>query len=83
MLSDGVKQNMEVFKDIVGRRGIPLSVYVGCGSNFKTTRYQSTEYQLKEEDQILQSGYRTKGNGVGNHKLLTFLICVDTFRVFS
>ena len=49
VLSDGVKQNMEVFKDIVRRRGIPLSVYVDCGSNFKTTRYQSTEYQLKGE----------------------------------
>ena len=49
VLSDGVRQNMEVFKDIVQRRGIPLSVYVDCGSNFKTTRYQSTEYQLKGE----------------------------------
>ena len=49
VLTDGVKQNMEVFKDIVQRRGIPLSVYVDCGSNFKTTRYQSTEYQLKGE----------------------------------
>jgi hypothetical protein len=49
VLADGVKQNMEVFKDIVRRRGIPLSVYVDCGSNFKTTRYQSTEYQLKGE----------------------------------
>jgi transposase len=49
VLADGVKQNMEVFKDIVHRRGIPLSVYVDRGSNFKTTRYQSTEYQLKGE----------------------------------
>jgi transposase len=49
VLADGVKQNMEVFKDIVQRRGIPLSVYVDCGSNFKTTRYQSTDYQLKGE----------------------------------
>ena len=49
VLSDGVKQNMEVFKDIVRRRGIPLSVYVDRGSNFKTTRHQSTEYQLKGE----------------------------------
>jgi len=49
VLTDGVKQNMEVFKDIVRRRGIPLSVYLDCGSNFKTTRYQSTEYQLKGE----------------------------------
>ena len=49
VLADGVKQNMEVFKDIVQRRGVPLSVYVDCGSNFKTTRYQSTEYQLKGE----------------------------------
>jgi transposase len=47
VLADGVKQNMEVFKDIVQRRGIPLSVYVDCGSNFKTTRYRSMEYQLK------------------------------------
>jgi len=46
VLADGVKQNMEVFKDIVQRRGIPLSVYVDRGSNFKTTRYQSMEYQL-------------------------------------
>jgi transposase len=49
VLADGVKQNMEVFKDIVRRRGIPLSVYVDCDSNFKTTRYQSMEYQLKGE----------------------------------
>ena len=49
VLTDGVKQNMEVFKSIVQRRGIPLSVYVDCGSNFKTTRYQSMEYQLKGE----------------------------------
>ena len=42
VLSDGVRQNMEVFWGIVRRRGIPLSVYVDCGSNFKTTRYQST-----------------------------------------
>jgi transposase len=49
VLADGVKQNMEVFKDIVHRRGIPLSVYVDCGSNFKTTRHQSMEYQLKGE----------------------------------
>ena len=49
VLSDGVKENMEVFKEIVRRRGIPLSVYVDCGSNFKTTRHQSMEYQLKGE----------------------------------
>jgi transposase len=49
VLTDGVKQNMEVFKSIVQRRGIPLSVYVDCGSNFKTTRHQSMEYQLKGE----------------------------------
>ena len=49
VLADGVKQNMEVFKDMVQRRGIPLSVYVDCGSNFKTTRHQSMEYQLKGE----------------------------------
>jgi transposase len=47
VLTDGVKQNMEVFWDIVRRRGIPLSVYVDRGSNFKTTRHQSMEYQLK------------------------------------
>jgi transposase len=49
VLADGVKQNMEVFKDIVHRRGIPLSIYVDCGSNFKTTRHQSMEDQLKGE----------------------------------
>jgi transposase len=49
VLADGVKQNMEVFCDIVRRRGIPLSVYVDRGSNFKTTRHQSMEYQLKGE----------------------------------
>ena len=49
VLSGGVKQNMGVFRDIVRRRGIPLSVYVDRGSNFKTTRYQSMEYQLKGE----------------------------------
>jgi transposase len=49
VLSDGVRQNMEVFWGIVRRRGIPLSVYVDCGSNFKTTRHQSMEYQLKGE----------------------------------
>jgi len=49
VLTDGVKQNMDVFKSIVQRRGIPLSVYVDRGSNFKTTRHQSMEYQLKGE----------------------------------
>ena len=49
VLTDGVRQNMEVFKNIVQRRGIPLSVYVDRGSNFKTTRHQSMEYQLKGE----------------------------------
>jgi transposase len=49
VFTDGVTQNMEVFWGIVRRRGIPLSVYVDCGSNFKTTRHQSMEYQLKGE----------------------------------
>jgi len=49
VLSDGVKQNMGVFRDIVRKRGVPLSVYVDRGSNFKTTRHQSMEYQLKGE----------------------------------
>ena len=49
VLADGVRQNMEVFWGIVRRRGIPLSVYVDCGSNFKTTRHQNMEYQLKGE----------------------------------
>jgi transposase len=49
VLTDGVRQNMEVFWGMVRRRGIPLSVYVDRGSNFKTTRYQSMEYQLKGE----------------------------------
>ena len=49
VLTDGVKQNMGVFRDIVRKRGIPLSVYVDRGSNFKTTRHQSMEYQLKGE----------------------------------
>jgi transposase len=49
VLADGVKENMEVFKGIVQRRGIPLSVYVDRDSNFKTTRHQSMEYQLKGE----------------------------------
>lgn len=49
VLADGVKENMEVFWGIVRRRGIPLSVYVDRGSNFKTTRHQSMEYQLKGE----------------------------------
>jgi transposase len=47
VLTDGVRQNMGVFWGIVRRRGIPLSVYVDCGSNFKTTRHQSMEYQFK------------------------------------
>jgi hypothetical protein len=49
VLTDGVRENMEVFKSMVRRKGIPLSVYVDCGSNFKTTRHQSMEYQLKGE----------------------------------
>lgn len=54
VLTDGVKQNMGVFWDMVRRRGIPLSVYVDRGSNFKTTRYQSMEYQLKGEYPVTQ-----------------------------
>ena len=49
VLTDGVRENMEVFKGIVQKRGIPLSVYVDRDSNFKTTRYQEIEYQLKGE----------------------------------
>ena len=46
VLTDGVRQNMEVFWGIIRRKGIPLSVYVDCGSNFKTTRHEGMEYQL-------------------------------------
>ena len=49
VLTDGVRQNMEVFWGIIRRKGIPLSVYVDCGSNFKTTRHEGMEYQLKGE----------------------------------
>jgi len=49
VLTDGVKQNMGVFWDMTRRRGIPLSVYVDRGSNFKTTRHHSIEDQLKGE----------------------------------
>ncbi len=49
VLTDGVRENMEVFKGIVQKRGIPLSVYVDRDSNFKTTRYQQIEYQLRGE----------------------------------
>lgn len=49
VLTDGVRENMEVFKGIVQKRGIPLSVYVDRDSTFKTTRYQEIEYQLKGE----------------------------------
>ena len=45
MLTDGVRENMEVFKGIVQRKGIPLSVYVDRDSNFKTTRHQGMEYR--------------------------------------
>jgi transposase len=54
VLADGAKQNMEVFWDLVRRRGIPLSVYVDRGSNFKTTRHQSIEDQLKGEYPLTQ-----------------------------
>ena len=46
-LVDGVRENMGVFKDIVQRKGVPLSVYVDLNSNFKTTRHGGMEYQLK------------------------------------
>ena len=49
VLTDGVKQNIGVFWDMIRRRGIPLSVYVDRGSNFKTTRHHSIEDQLKGE----------------------------------
>jgi len=58
VLTDGVRENRgdksltprrEVFKGIVQKRGIPLSVYVDRDSNFKTTRYQEIEYRLKGE----------------------------------
>ena len=47
-LVDGVKENMEVFKGIVQRKGIPLSVYVDLNSNFKTTRHGEWSISLKE-----------------------------------
>lgn len=54
VLSDGVKENMEVFKEIVQKRGIPLSVYVDCDSTFKTTRYEEIVYQLRGEPPYTQ-----------------------------
>lgn len=54
VLADGAKENMGVFWDMVRRRGIPLSVYVDRGSNFKTTRHQSIEDQLKGEYPLTQ-----------------------------
>ncbi|MFH1336005.1 MAG: ISNCY family transposase [Candidatus Zixiibacteriota bacterium] len=54
VLTDGVKQNMGVFWDMIRRRGIPLSVYVDRGSNFKTTRHHSIEDQLKGEYPLTQ-----------------------------
>ncbi len=72
VLTDGVKQNMEVFWDMVRRRGIPLSVYVGGrppvwvdrGSNFKTTRHEGMEYQLKGEYPVTQFARALEEMGV-------------------
>lgn len=64
VLADGVKENMEVFKSIVQRRGVPLSVYVDGGSNFKTTRHQSMEYQLKGEYPPTQFGRALQELGI-------------------
>ena len=72
VLADGAKQNMEVFWDLVRRRGIPLSVYVGGrppvwvdrGSNFKTTRHQSIEDQLKGEYPLTQFARALEEMGV-------------------
>ena len=64
VLADGVRENMEVFKDMVHRRGVPLSVYVDYSSNFKTTRHQSMEYQLKGEYPDTQFARALKELGV-------------------
>jgi transposase len=64
VLADGAKQNMEVFWDMVRRRGIPLRVYVDRGSNFKTTRHQSIEDQLKGEYPLTQFARALEEMGV-------------------
>src|SRR4030042_7047117 len=55
---------MEGFKEMVHRRGVPLSVYVDYSSNFKTTRHQSMEYQLKGEYPDTQFARALKELGV-------------------
>ena len=46
-LSDSCIENMRVLKEIVAKKGIPLSIYCDKDSKFKITRHRGVHYYLK------------------------------------
>jgi transposase len=48
-LSDSCIENMRVLKEIVEKKGIPLSIYCDKDSKFKITRHGGVHYNLKGE----------------------------------
>jgi len=48
VLTDGAKENMEVFKSMVQRRGIPLSVYVDVALTLRPPATKVWSTNLKE-----------------------------------
>jgi transposase len=54
-LSDSVLENMRVLKQIVETKGIPLLFYCDKDAKFKTTRHQGIHYQLKAEEEYIQT----------------------------
>jgi hypothetical protein len=53
-LKDSVEENMAVFKEIVKRKGIPLSLYVDKDSKFITTRHGGLHVNIKREQEKTQ-----------------------------
>ena len=51
---DSVEENMATFKEIVNKKGIPLSVYVDKDSKFITTRHGGLHVRIKEHQEKTQ-----------------------------
>ncbi len=50
-LQDSVEENMATFKEIVKKKGIPLSLYVDKDSKFITTRHGGLHVNIKKVEE--------------------------------
>ena len=53
-LQDSVEENMATFKEIIKRKGIPLSLYVDKDSKFITTRHGGLHVNIKRHQEKTQ-----------------------------